>query len=186
MGRLSKRTVGRTAPLVPALLIVLLLRAADGGKASQQVPLSQPGTVSQRIAGVDVRIVYNRPVARGRKLFGGIVPFGEVWNPGADKATRIELDGELLVGGRQLPAGKYSVWMVPEPERWTVIFSRAWDVYHVPYPEGDDALRLTLLPEPGPHMETLAFYFPLVDRRRAVLRFHWGETMLNLPVEAPA
>lgn len=185
--RFSRGVALRATPvgLGLGLAVVLVFRAATGAGRVPEVPLSQRGAVTQHIAGVEVRVVYARPVARGRELFGGIVPFGEVWNPGADRATRIELSGDLLVDENRLEAGKYSIWAVPGPEEWTVIFSRAWNAYHVPYPEGQDALRLTVAPVRAPHMETLAFYFPVVDKRRAVLSLHWGETRLDIPLEVP-
>ncbi len=70
---------------------------------------------------------------------------------------------------------------------WTVIFNRAVDIYHTPYPgEASDALRLEIEPETGAHMETLAFYFPEVVRENAVLRMHWGETVIPLRIATRA
>ena len=159
---------------------------AAGPAAAQQIPWSQRGEVHQRVAFTDIAITYNRPVARGRTLFGGLVPWDAVWNPGADSATTIAVSREILVEGQTLPAGRYTVWMVPGRERWTVIFSTAVDVFHIPYPgQRHDALRVTVTPERGDHMETLAFYFPTVERARAVLRLHWGDTVVPLSIEAP-
>lgn len=150
------------------------------------VKASQAGSVAQTIADAEVRVVYNRPVARGRELFGSLVKWGETWNPGADQATRIELTRDIRVAGSPLPAGRYSVWTIPDPEEWTLILSSAWDVYHIPYPgESEDALRLTIRPRKAPNMETLAFYFPTVDGRSGVLALHWGETLLEIPIEVP-
>lgn len=81
-------------------------------------------------------MVYNRAVARGRELFGALVPYGEVWDPGADEATRIELSHRVTITGQPLPAGRYSIWTIPDPDEWTLIFSRASKVEHIPYPEG--------------------------------------------------
>lgn len=127
-------------------------------------------------------MVYNRPVARGRELFGALVPYGEIWNPGADEATRIELSHDITIAGHPLPAGKYSIWAIPHPEEWTLIFSRAWDVEHVPYLDGEDALRIRVRPQPARHMESLGFYFPVADADSAVLALHWGRRMLSLPL----
>lgn len=128
----------------------------------------------------ELAVVFNRPSARGRELFGGIVPYDSVWNPGADEATRVEVSRDVMVDGRSLPAGKYSLWVIPRPESWTMIFSRAHDVYHVPYPEGKDALRLEVQPRVGGHMETMAFYFPVATTDSARLHLHWGTTVLPL------
>jgi hypothetical protein len=173
----------------PALIVLALgvagCRADAGG---QQMRMSQHGTVSQTIGRTQVTIEYNRPVARGRKLFGpdAVVSYGRVWNPGADQATTVEFSTDVQVDGHQLAAGKYSLWVVPGPDEWTVVFSRAADVFHTPYPGREhDALRITVTPERGDHMETLAFYFPVVDGRKAILRLHWGETIVPISIQAP-
>jgi hypothetical protein len=88
------------------------------------------------------------------------------------------------VNGATLPAGTYSVWAIPDTARWTMIFSRAAHVFHIPYPEGQDALRVNAVPRTAPHMETLAFYFPMVDSTRAELVLHWGETEVPLAIVA--
>ena len=168
-----------------------LRAAAAAATPLEIIPLdkvrkSQAGAVSQRIANTEVTVTYSRPVARGRELFGKLVPFDQVWNPGADQATAIALTRDVQVNERPLPAGKYSLWAIPRTEQWTVIFSKAADVYHTPYPgEAQDALRLDVRPERGSHMEALAFYFPVVEGKDAVLRLHWGETMLPLSIRVP-
>jgi hypothetical protein len=152
----------------------------------EAVRKSQAAAVSQRIANTEITVTYSRPVARGRQLFGALVPFDQVWNPGADQATAVAVTRDVRVNDKPLPAGKYSVWVVPRPELWTVIFNTRAEVYHTPYPgEADDALRLDVRPEQGPHMETLSFYFPVVEGKEAVLRLHWGETMVPLSIRVP-
>ena len=169
-----------------AVLIAATVALAPDGAMAQQVPWSQRAEVHQRVAFTDISITYSRPVARGRTLFGGVVRWDAPWNPGADSATTISSSREILVEGQPLPAGRYTLWTIPGRDRWTVIFSRAVDVYHTPYPgERLDALRVNVTPERGDHMETLAFYFPTVERDRAVLRLHWGETVVAIRIEAP-
>jgi hypothetical protein len=166
---------GSASPAAPEEIIPL-----------DKVSKSQAAAVSQRIANTELTITYSRPVARGRELFGALVPYDQVWNPGADQATAIAITRDIQVDGQSLAAGKYSLWVVPRPETWTVIFSTASDVYHTPYPgEGQDALRLEVRPEPGPHMEVLAFYFPIVEGKDAVLRLHWGGVIVPLSIRVP-
>ncbi len=166
---------------------------ADAGPAveTEIIPLedvrkSQAAAVSQRVANTEITVTYSRPVARGRELFGALVPYGEVWNPGADQATAVSFSRDVQVNGRPLPAGKYSVWVIPDPVRWTVIFSSAGEVYHTPYPgEALDAMRLEVEPESGPHAEALAFEFPYVEGKETVLRLHWGDVMVPLSISVP-
>ena len=151
-----------------------------------QVKASQSGEVSQTIATTQITVTYDRPVARGRELFGGIVAYGQIWNPGANDATMIALSQPVTINGASLPAGRYSIWAIPDPSEWTVIFSRAADVFHEPYPgEEQDALRLSVAPTSGDHMETLAFYFSMVDKKDTELRLHWGETIVPLHIRVP-
>ncbi len=165
-------------------------QVADEADASviplDQVQASQSGSVSQTIANTELTITYDRPVARGRALFGGIVPYGEIWNPGANDATAITLSRAVTINGNRLDAGKYSIWAIPGEREWTVIFSRATDVFHQPYPgEEHDALRLTIAPTTGDYVETLAFYFPVVEKKDAELRLHWGETIVPFAITVP-
>jgi len=172
---------------IPGGAIALLVAAASAppAGAQQRIHPSQYGTVTQRVGYTDIAISYRRPVARGRDLFGGVVNWGRIWTPGADSATAIEFSRDVEVEGRALTAGGYTLWMIPQaaPEPWTVIFSKAVHVFHIPYPgEQQDALRLTVTPEAGAHMEVLAFYFPVVAPDSAVLRMHWGTTVVPLRV----
>jgi len=153
---------------------------------AQQPRRSQRGSVMQMIGATRVEVTYSRPVARGRTLFGALVPWGRVWNPGADTATAITVSAPVIVNGSRLAAGSYSLWAIPGEEEWTLIFSRAHPVWHVPYREGQDALRIRAVPERGAPMETLAFYFPVVDGLRATLRLHWGEVVVPIEIEAEA
>jgi hypothetical protein len=162
-------------PLAAALLIL-----AGRPLPAQQIPLSQRGAVSQMVGGTRIEIRYSRPVARGRELFGKLVPWGKVWCPGADTATTISFSTPVVVSGQSLAAGTYSLWAIPQPDVWTVIFSRAQPVFHVPYPEGRDALRVRVPALRGAPMETLAFYFPVVEGKGATLYLHWGTTIVPL------
>lgn len=161
---------------------VTVLLGAPAALRAQMIPWSQYGSVTQHLGETEIVIRYRRPVARGRELFGALVKWDAPWTPGADSATTIRFSTPVTMGQDTVPAGLYSIWMVPNPEAWQVILSTAWDVYHTPYPEGHDALRLTVIPTRGPHTETLSFHFPLVDGPRAVLAFQWGETMLEIPI----
>ena len=154
---------------------------------AQGYPFSQRGSVTQHVAHTTVSIEYGRPVARGRALFGQLVPWDSVWHPGADSATRISFDHPVKLEGTDVKAGEYSVWLLPRATGpWTLILNRSAHVFHQPYPgEASDYLRLDVTPERGAHMETLAFYFPVVLRDEAVMRIHWGEVIVPVKLKAP-
>jgi len=169
--------------LLSIAIAATALMAAAGQTPQPGPKPSQRGTVSQRINDTTVTIDYSRPVARGRELFGKLVPYGRVWCPGADDATTIDVTTDVTVNGHALPKGKYSLWAEPNADKWVMIFNKVPNVFHTRYPAGQDALRVDITPRTGSHMETLAFYFPVVDGRKAELAFHWGTVVVPMALE---
>src|SRR5258708_2537313 len=152
--------------------------------AAPLTPSSQQATGPQRAGTTAITIDNNRPVARGRKLFGDLVPWGRVWHPGANDATTITFSKNVLIEGKPLAAGSYTIWSIPDSTKWTLIFTNALHVWHIPYPgESHDVLRLPVTPEHGDYMEVLIYYFPVVGPDSATLRFHWGTTVV--PIRIP-
>jgi hypothetical protein len=152
--------------------------------ARAQAPRSQLAVVSQWVGGTRIDIMYRRPVARGRELFGVLVPWGHIWTPSADSAARITLSTPIDVNGSRLAAGSYSIWTIPDSTTWTVVFNRVPAVFHLRYPGADDALRVHATPTRGDHVETLMFTFPVVDADSARLELRWGSTIVPLSIRA--
>ena len=154
---------------------------------SQTVRPSQHGSVTQQIAGTTITIEYNRPVARGRDLFGSLVPYDRVWCPGADECTTIALSTDVTIEGKRLPAGTYTVWAKPGREKWAIIFNRAHPTFHTQYfrVQDQDLLTVDITPRPASHMETLAFYFAVVDAHHAELVLHWGTVAVPIAIDVP-
>lgn len=176
----------RVRAQIVALPLVLAVITAIPGNA-QGYPFSQRASVSQTVAFTNITIAYGRPVARGRALFGSLVPWDSVWHPGADSATRISFSRDVLIDGHALKAGEYSVWLIPRDGKpWTFIFNRKSHVFHKPYPGAAfDVLRIEIVPESATHMEALAYYFPEVLRDAATLRLQWGTTVIPIHIKAP-
>jgi hypothetical protein len=164
--------------------VAVCLFASAAALGAQPIPRSQLGMVTQSVGTSRVEITYRRPVARGRDLFGALVPFGRVWTPSADTAARITLSAALEVNGGKLPAGSYSVWAIPDSASWTVIFSSVPSVFHLRYPDGHDVLRVQAVPTRGDHVETLMFAFPMVDADSARLEIRWGTTIIPLSLKS--
>lgn len=173
--------------LFRADLAIAALAAAPFGAAAQGYPFSQRSIATQQVAHTQITIEYGRPVARGRDLFGALVPWDSVWHPGADSATVLTFSREVLLNGQRLAAGAYSLWLIPRASgTWTFILNRQARVFHRPYPgAATDALRLEIAPERGAHMESMAIYFPKVLRDEATMWIHWGTTILPLDLKAP-
>lgn len=172
---------------VSLFCFVLTISIPLGVTNAQGYPFSQRGSVTQNVAFTEIAVTYGRPVARGRELFGKLAPWDSVWHPGADSATRVTFNHDVLIEGQHVKAGEYSLWLVPrESAPWTFILNRAAHTFHKPYPGSSlEVLRVPVTPERLSHMETLAIYFPLVSRDKATMRIHWGETGVSVHIEAP-
>ena len=167
--------------------LLFSLASHSSPSAAQGYPPSQRGSVSQNVAYTTISIAYGRPVARGRALFGSLVPWDQIWHPGADSATRMTIDHDIVVEGKPLHAGEYTLWLIPrETAPWTLIFSRAAHVFHKPYPgERYEVLRVDIKPEQVSHVESFTIYFPSVLRDEAVMHLHWGTTAVPVHITAP-
>lgn len=144
---------------------------------------SEKGSVSQSIDGTTIVVEYYRPVARGRTPFPDVVHWGRFWTPGANWATTFDVDRPVHLNGNAIPKGRYSVWMIPGQNEFTVILNRDAKRFHTQPPaSSDEETRFTVKPASGAHMETLAFYFPVVTRDGATLVMHWGTTVVPLRV----
>jgi hypothetical protein len=169
-------------PVGVAAACLLVLVVAQPVRA--QPAASQHGSVSQIVNSTTITIEYDRPVLRGRSVFGDILDYDAVWTPGADRATWIDVSAPVRIQGQALPAGRYGVWTIPhEGTPWEVIFVGEWDTHHSFFPMESERLRVRATPEAGAHMEVLAFYFPVVGPYETTLRFHWGEVVVPLRVE---
>ena len=174
-------TIGRTGRR--ARRVVLIALGALPSSAFAQGMASERGTVSQIVDGTTVTIDYSRPVARGRNPFPDVVRWGRVWTPGANWATTFEVDRPVHLNGLDVPKGKYSIWMIPGADEWTVTLSREARRFHTQPPgSGDEQVRFVVKPTTAPHMEALTFYFPVVTRDGATLDLHWGTTVVPMRI----
>jgi hypothetical protein len=169
--------------------ILFLMQSAPHGALHQTagVKASQHGSVTQTVAGTTLTIEYNRPVARDRELFGALVPYGRVWCPGADECTTLTVSTPIKIEDHDLPAGTYTIWTRPGAEKWTMILNPAHPTFHTRYESvaDQDLLKLDVTPRAGSHMETLAFYFPVVNGRHAELVLHWGTVVVPVRIDVP-
>jgi hypothetical protein len=161
-----------------------LLLAATSACAQETTRKSQLGVVTQWIAGTKVEITYRRPVARGRELFGALVPYGRMWTPSADSAARLSTSGPIHINGKALPAGTYSLWAIPDSASWSLIVNRNAVLFHLAVPASGEVLRVDAKPQRGEHIETLMFAFPMTDADSARLELRWGTTVVPFTIKA--
>ncbi|MGB3616531.1 MAG: DUF2911 domain-containing protein [Catalinimonas sp.] len=130
-----------------------------------------------------VKIHYGQPYRKGRAIFGALVPYGQVWRTGANEATEITTTADLQIEGKTLPAGTYSIYTVPRPDRWTVIFNRdlgAGGAYE--YDAKQDVLRVDVPTVSTPETYE-AFMMKLQGTDEEVdIQMMWDQTLVSLPV----
>jgi hypothetical protein len=167
--------------MIAALLLAAVLSLQGSVKPSQH------GSVTQEVAGTTFTIEYDRPVARGRDLFGSLVPYDRVWCPGANNCTTLTITNDVTIEGKPLPKGTYTIWAKPGKDKWAIIFNKAHPTFHTQYfrVSDQDFLTVEVTPRAASHMETLAFYFAVVDARHAELVLHWGTVAVPMSIDVP-
>jgi tetratricopeptide (TPR) repeat protein len=144
---------------------------------------SQHATVSQRIGITDVTINYHRPLAGDRKIWGTLVPYGEVWRAGANENTTITFSDPVTIEGKPLDKGTYGLHMIPNQNEWVVIFSKnstAWGSFT--YDQKEDALRVSVKPQPGEMHNALTYDFDQLTPDSAVATLRWEKVAVPFKV----
>src|SRR5437764_7651992 len=175
---------GRVLLLFQTIPVLISLAHAQSTILDLPRP-SQHAVVTQRIGITDITLNYHRPLVNGRKIWGGLVPYGEVWRSGANENTTISFSTPVKVEGHELPAGTYGLQTIPTAGDWTVIFSKdanEWGAFS--YKQADDALRIQAKPQPAEMRERLAFEFDDVTDTSAKVVLHWEKLKVPFTVEA--
>lgn len=151
-----------------------------------EFPAASPAaTLKQRVGLTDIEINYNRPGMKGRTVFGGLVPYGEVWRTGANNATKITFSTAVKLNGTAVPAGAYELFTIPGQTEWTVIIHQnmsQWGSYA--YDQKNDVARVTAAAETlGQPVETFALDFNDLAANSATLNLFWEKTRVHLKVE---
>ena len=167
---------------------------ASGASQAQNRTLTTPeasphARVEQTVGLTEMSVEYHRPAARGREIWGGLVPYGEVWRAGANENTVFETSTAIMIEGQPLEAGRYGLHTIPGEGEWTVIFSTmadAWGSYS--YDPAEDALRVTVAPRSAPEAERLQYRFDAPSASGATLVLHWAglEVPVSVTVDTPA
>lgn len=145
---------------------------------------SQRQTITQTIGDTMVTVVYHRPNVKGRAIFGGLEPYGKVWRSGANENTVFEVNRDVTIEGKPLPAGKYGFHTIPGKDEWIVIFSKDNDKGgSFSYTEKNDALRVTVKPQTIPQQETLSYDFSDVTPRTAKIVLRWEKIAVPFTID---
>lgn len=171
---------------IATLLVASCFAATQAHAQSALLDLprdSQHAKVIQRVGITDITINYHRPLVKGRKIWGNIVPYGQVWRAGANENTTIEFSDPVTIEGKPLAKGIYGLHMIPAENEWTVIFSKnssAWGSFT--YNQSEDALRVTVKPQATELKEALAYDVDGVTPDSAVVTLRWEKVAVPFKV----
>ncbi|MDR3699723.1 MAG: DUF2911 domain-containing protein [Candidatus Sulfopaludibacter sp.] len=164
--------------------ICLFLASLAGAQTMMTLPeASQQASVSQRLGVTEITINYHRPLVGGRKVWGGLVPYGQVWRAGANENTTFQVTDPITVEGKPLPAGTYGLHMMPGTDSWEIIFSKnstSWGSFT--YDKAEDALRVTVKPQSTDFHDALTYDFDAVKPGSAVVTLRWEKLAVPFSV----
>ncbi|HTN21755.1 MAG TPA: DUF2911 domain-containing protein [Pelobium sp.] len=126
-----------------ASLFILFASAKVNAQTDKSKRPSPPDKVTETTkSGVTISVDYSQPSVKGRTIGNEIAPYGKVWRTGANEATVFEVNKDVKINGKVLPAGKYGLYSIPGEKEWTIIFNKTWNQWGTKYAEADDALRI--------------------------------------------
>lgn len=167
--------------------VVLVAAAAAFALRAQQDKSKRPSPPASAKCdlpgGKSITVDYSSPRAKGRKIFGELVPYGEVWRAGANEATTFVTTADLMVGGKHVPAGKYTLFAIPDKDKWVLIISKKTGEWGIPYPgEASDLVRVDMKAgaTSGPVEDfTIAFD---KEAKGCALRMEWENTKASVDI----
>ena len=165
------------AGIAIAALAVLVL--------AQGKPASPPGEATFKFDdGKTVTIQYSRPSMRGRKIFGGLVPYGEVWRTGANAATSLKTDTALMIGNASVPAGSYTLYSLPTATSWKLIINKQTGQWGTEYNQAQDLARVDMkVGQRSSPLEEFTISFDKTGGSSATLKLEWDTTIASVDVQ---
>jgi hypothetical protein len=176
-----------------SLLVTGFCTLAPLAVRAQQLDLPRPSPsakVTQTLGLTDVTVEYSSPAVKGRKIWGALLPYDQVWRTGANAATKITFSKDLTFGGKPVAAGTYSLMTIPGKANWTVILNKNPAGSPVApkgspneYKESDDVARVQVKPQTAPARERLAFLFSDFDDAGGNLSLEWEKVRVSVPLK---
>jgi hypothetical protein len=168
------------------IILALLLLTMDNNYAQNfETPRPSPNTtVSQTVGVTHITIDYSSPGVKNRTIWGGLVPFGEVWRTGANEVTSITFDDPVKINGNELPTGTYGIHTIPGETEWEIIFSEDTEVdAGSNYDPEKDALRIKVKPEESPFIERMIFIFTNTTDDKTTANLWWEKLRVSFDIE---
>lgn len=169
-------------------LLLICVAIASGIQAQRlQTPTLSPFTeISQQAGLTNIKLSYARPSAKGRKVFGELVPYGEVWRTGANASTKISVTETVSVGGHKLDSGMYALYTIPGADQWTIIIHAKTNMRSIAgdaYKPENDVFRFVVTPKTtAGYIETFTLQFADIKTDNLKLRLAWANTVVDIPI----
>ena len=170
-------------------MIALVMVASFTANAQIKTPQPSPfAKMEQKVGLTDITLEYSRPNMRGRSIFGGLVPYGKMWRTGANKNTIISFSDDVVIGGKEVKAGSYSIFTTPRANSWEVVFysdtenwgtPKQWDDNLVAAKVTIDAVKMPM------KMETFTMLFDDLSYDSAVLGMLWEDVYVGVKIDVP-
>jgi hypothetical protein len=167
-------------------IIAFAITFSVSSQSIKTPPPSPPQTIKQDFGISSIELSYSRPGIKGRKVFGDLVPYGNVWRTGANNATTIDFADDVTIGGTKVPAGKYGLLTIPDKDSWTIIITKQLDVTNpTSYKQESDVVRVNVKPMTmKDKMETFTMQFGNVKPASCELEIMWENTAVVLPISS--
>jgi hypothetical protein len=176
----------KATSLCAILSVCLLLCSATIASAQEKKSRpSPPAKAECKLAdGKTITVDYSSPRAKGRKIFGGLVPYGQVWRAGANEATTFATSSDITVGGKAVPAGKYTIFAIPGEDKWTLVISKKTGEWGTAYPGADnDLARIDMkVSKPSSPVENFTIAFNQ-NGNACTMRMEWENTQASVDIK---
>lgn len=172
--------------LFPLSCLAALVLPVVGASAQIEFPAASPRAQLQQTVGLtEIKVDYSRPSAKGRTIFGGLVPYGEVWRTGANAATTLAFPRDVRLEGHEVPSGTYALYSIPGETEWTIILSNNTELWGASgYDPTSDALRFVVKAEKLPRpVETFTIGFASLTDSRATIQLDWEAVRVPIRLE---
>ena len=174
-----------------AIILTLLLFTVNLGFSQINTPRVSPASEVEQMVGLtEIEIEYSRPSIRGREVFGNLVPFGKVWRTGADNSTKISFDTDVIISGKTIQSGTYSIFSIPNKESWEIIFYSDVELWGVPRDWSENKIVFSSMFDvkklkKSNTVETFTISFNDLTNNDVNMCISWENTLVEIKIEVP-
>ena len=171
-----------------AFIFTILLFVSCLGFSQINTPRFSPASEIEQMVGLtEIEIEYSRPSMRGREVFGNLVPFGKVWRTGADNSTKISFDTDVIISGKTVQSGTYSIFSIPNKESWEIIFYSDVELWGVPRDWSDDKIVFSSTYKVNKinTVETFTISFNDLTNNDVNMNISWENTSVDIKIDVP-